>query len=171
LETKRNADAIVDAVTAEDLGKFPNANAAESLSLTPGVQVDRQFGQGQRITINGIDSTLNLTLLDNHPVAQTSWRYFSAPQRGFNYLMIAPEMLGRLEVFKSQQAKLPSGSIGGTVIMHTRKPLDMKANAIAGSVRYNYNDQASDGKPAASLLYNWKNQDNTFGFNVALQHY
>src|SRR5699024_163513 len=58
LAAKRNADAIVDAVTAEDLGKFPNANAAESLSLTPGVQVDRQFGQGQRITINGIDSTL-----------------------------------------------------------------------------------------------------------------
>ncbi len=171
LQTKRNADAIVDAVTAEDLGKFPNANAAESLSLTPGVQVDRQFGQGQRVTIDGIDSTLNLTLLDNHPVAQTSWRYFSAPQRGFNYLMIAPEMLGRLEVFKSQQAKLPSGSIGGTVIMHTRKPLDMRANAIAGSVRYNYNDQASDGKPSASLLYNWKNQDSTFGFNVALQHY
>lgn len=171
LQTKRNANAIIEAITAEDLGKFPNTNAAEALALIPGVQVDRQFGQGQRITIDGINSTLNVSLLDNHPVAQTSWRYFSSPQRGFNYLMLAPAILGRIEVFKSQQARLTSGSIGGTVIMHTRRPLDMEPNTVSGSLSYHYNDQAGEGSPTGSLLYSWHNDASTFGVNVALQRY
>lgn len=171
LQTKRNANAIVEAVTADDLGKFPNTNAAESLSLTPGVTVDRQFGQGQRVSIDGTNPSLNLSLLDGHPVAQTTWRYAQTPDRGFNFLMIAPEMLGRIEVFKNQKANLPAGSIGGTIVMHSRKPLDMDANTFSGTVGYNYNDQASTGKPSVSALYSWKTQDETFGFNVALQHY
>ena len=61
IETKRNADAIVDSVSAEDVGKFPNTNVAEALTLVPGVTVDRQFGQGEKVSILGTDPALNRT--------------------------------------------------------------------------------------------------------------
>ena len=171
LDTKRDANAIVDAITAEDIGKFPNTNVAEAMVMVPGVTLDRRFGQGERVSIDGTDPSLNMSFLDGHPVSQAIWLYGEQPNRGFDYTLLAPEILGRLEIFKSSEARLPEGSLGGTVMMHTRQPLDLDANAIAGSIGYNYNDQASGGKPNASVLYNWKNTDETFGFNIAAQHY
>ncbi|MET0616583.1 MAG: TonB-dependent receptor plug domain-containing protein, partial [Luteibacter sp.] len=69
LDTKRNADAIVEAVTAEDIGKFPNTNVAEAMTQIPGVTIDRQFGQGDRVSIDGTDPSLNLTFLNGQPIS------------------------------------------------------------------------------------------------------
>jgi TonB-dependent receptor len=172
LETKRDADAIVDAITAEDIGKFPNTNVAEAMVMIPGVTLDRRFGQGERVSIDGTDPSLNLSFLDGHPVAQAIWLYGEQPNRGFDYTLLAPEILGRLEVYKSPEARLTEGSLGGMVLMHTRLPLDLDANTLSGSIGYNYNDQASGGgKPNASIFYSWKNPESTWGFNVAAQHY
>lgn len=171
LETKRDADAIVDAITAEDIGKFPNTNVAEAMVTIPGVSIDRRFGQGERVSIDGTDPSLNLSFVDGHPVAQAIWLYGEQPNRGFDYTLLAPEILGRLEVYKSPEARLPEGSLGGTIMMHTRQPLDLEANAISGSIGYNYNDQAGSGRPTGSILYNWKNPEGSFGFNVAAQRY
>ncbi|HEY5802703.1 MAG TPA: TonB-dependent receptor [Lysobacter sp.] len=171
LDTKRNADAVVEALTAEDIGDFPNTNVAEAMMQIPGVTIDRRFGQGERVSIDGTDPSLNLTFLDGHPVAQSIWLFGEQPNRGFDQTQIASEIIGRLEVFKSPEARLPEGSLGGTVMMHTRKPLDMDANSFAGSIGYNYSDQASEGKPTGSIMYSWKNDAETFGFDVAAQHY
>ena len=141
------------------------------MAQIPGVTIDRRFGQGERVSIDGTDPSLNLTFLDGHPVAQSIWLFGEQPNRGFDQTQIASEIIGRLEVFKSPEARLPEGSLGGTVMMYTRKPLDMDANTFAGTIGYNYSDQASEGKPSASLLYSWKNDDETFGFNIAAQHY
>lgn len=171
LDTKRNNDTVSEAITAEDIGKFPNTNVAEAMSQIPGVSLDRRFGQGERVSIDGTDPSLNLTFLDGHPVAQAIWLYGEQPNRGFDYTLLAPQILGRLEVIKSSEARLPEGSLGGTVLMHTRQPLDMEANAVAGSVGYSYNDQAGSGAPNAALLYSWKNPVETFGVAVSAQHY
>ncbi|HJU41054.1 MAG TPA: TonB-dependent receptor plug domain-containing protein, partial [Tahibacter sp.] len=171
LDTKREAEAVVEAITAEDIGKFPNTNVAEAMITVPGVTIDRRFGQGERVSIDGTDPSLNLSFIDGHPVAQSIWLYGEQPNRGFDYTLIAPEILGRLEIYKSPEARLPEGSIGGTIFMHTRKPLDLDAGAISGSVGYSYSDQASKGKPNASFLYSTKNQEETLGLNVAVQHY
>ncbi|MBS7456219.1 TonB-dependent receptor [Coralloluteibacterium stylophorae] len=171
LDTKRYNDTISEAITAEDIGEFPSTNVAEAMSQIPGVSLDRRFGQGERVSIDGTDPSLNLTFLDGHPVAQAIWLYGEQPNRGFDYTLLAPEILGRLEVIKSSEARLPEGSLGGTVLMHTRQPLDLEANSVAGSVGYNYSDQASEGKPSASLLYSWKNPAETFGVAVSAQHY
>jgi TonB-dependent receptor len=171
LETKRDADAIVDAITAEDIGKFPNTNVAEAMVVIPGVTLDRRFGQGERVSIDGTDPSLNLSFLDGHPVAQAIWLYGEQPNRGFDYTLLAPEILGRLEVYKSPEARLPEGSLGGTVMMHTRNPLDLDANTLSGTVGYSYNDQASKGRPNASIFYSWKNPESTWGFDIAAQHY
>jgi len=171
LDTKRNADAIVDAITAEDIGKFPATNVAEALAQIPGVTLDRAFGATQRVSIDGIDPSLNLAFLDGHPVAQAMWLYGDSPNRGFNYSLLPPEILGSLEVFKSPEARLPEGSLGGTVIMHTIQPLDVPANTLSGSVGVNYNDMVDKNRPNASVFYSWHNADKTFGADVSIQHY
>ena len=171
LQTKRDANAVVEALSAEDLGEFPNTNVAEAMTQIPGVSIDRRFGQGERVSIDGTDPSLNLTFLDGHPVAQSIWLFGEQPNRGFDQTQIASEIIGRLEVYKSPEARLPEGSLGGTVLMHTRKPLDLPANSVTGTFGYNYNDQAGEVKPSISALYSWKNPAETFGIVVAAQHY
>lgn len=171
LDTKRNNVGVSEAITAEDIGKFPSTNVAEALSQIPGVTLDRRFGQGERVSIDGTDPSLNLSFLDNHPVAQAIWLYGEQPNRGFDYTLLAPQILGRAEIIKSSEARLTEGSLGGTVLMHTRQPLDLKQNEVAASVGYSYSQQASEGKPNAAVLYSWKNNDETFGVAVSAQHY
>lgn len=171
LDTKRNNVGVSEAITAEDIGKFPSTNVAEALSQIPGVTLDRRFGQGERVSIDGTDPSLNLSFLDGHPVAQAIWLYGEQPNRGFDYTLLSPQILGRAEIIKSSEARLTEGSLGGTVLMHTRQPLDLKKNEVAASVGYSYSQQASEGKPNASTLYSWKNDDETFGIAVSAQHY
>lgn len=171
LETKREANAVVEALTAEDLGEFPNTNVAEAMTQIPGVAIDRRFGQGERVSIDGTDPSLNLTFLDGHPVAQSIWLFGEQPNRGFDQTQIASEIIGRIEVYKSPEARLPEGSLGGTVLMHTRRPLELDANTFTGTGAYNYNDQADEGKPSVSGLYSWKNAEATWGIAVAAQHH
>ncbi|HEU5399373.1 MAG TPA: TonB-dependent receptor [Gammaproteobacteria bacterium] len=171
LQTKRNADAVVDAVTATDIGKFPTTNVAEALALIPGVTLDHSMPATQRVSIDGLDPSLNLSLLDGHPVAQAMWLFGDSPNRGFNFSLLPAELVGKVEVYKSPEARLPEGSLGGTIIMHTADPLSLKSNTTAGSVGYNYNDLVSQGKPTASGFYSYKNDASTFGVDVSLQHY
>lgn len=73
INAKRFSDAVVDAVTAEDIGKFPDGDVGESLGRIPGVTVNRQFGQGQQVSIRGASAQLTRTLLNGHSVASTGW--------------------------------------------------------------------------------------------------
>jgi iron complex outermembrane recepter protein len=171
LETKREANAVVEALSAEDLGEFPNTNVAEAMTQVPGVAIDRRFGQGERVSIDGTDPSLNLTFLDGHPVAQSIWLFGEQPNRGFDQTQIASEIIGRIDIYKSPEARLPEGSLGGTVLMHTRRPLDLDANTLSVTGGYNYSDQASEGKPSVSGLYSWKNPGETWGIAIAAQHY
>jgi iron complex outermembrane recepter protein len=171
LETKREATAVVEALSAEDLGAFPNTNVAEAMTQVPGVAIDRRFGQGERVSIDGTDPSLNLTFLDGHPVAQSIWLFGEQPNRGFDQTQIASEIIGRIEIYKSSEAHLPEGSLGGTVLMHTRRPLQLEANTFSATGSYYFNDQADEGKPSVSGLYSWKNSAETWGIAVAAQHY
>ncbi len=172
LNVKRNADAIVDAISAEDIGKFPDTNVAESLSHLSGITVDRQFGEGEKVSILGTDPALNRVLLNGQTIASTSWGGDpnDPDSRSFNYSILAPEVVGLMEVYKTPEARIDEGSIGGTVIVHTRKPLDLDRNTLTGTVSYGYNDRSEEGKPNASLLYSWKNRDETLGVLASVMH-
>ena len=73
INVKREANAVVDVITAEDVGKFPDRNVAESLSHIPGVSIDRRFGEGEKVAILGTDPALNRMLLDGHALASADW--------------------------------------------------------------------------------------------------
>lgn len=170
LETKRNADAIVDVITAEDVGKFPATNVAEAMTIIPGVAIDRAFGQGEKVSILGTDPALNRTLLNGQSVASGDWNMSEFPTRTFNYSLLAPQLVGKVEVFKSPEARLEEGSIGGTVMVSTRKPLDLDRDiVIAGQVGFNRNDRVEHTDPSASLLFGWKNKADNFGVIVSVQ--
>lgn len=172
IDVKRNANAVVDAISATDIGKFPDTNAAESLSHLPGITVDRQFGEGEKISVNGTDAALNRVLLNGQTIASGDWggNPTDTSGRTFNYSLLSPEIIGLMEVYKSPEARIDEGSIGGTVIIHTRKPLDLPANTLRGSLGYNYNDRSEQGNPRASALWSWKNADDTFGFLTSVTH-
>ncbi|WP_164678578.1 TonB-dependent receptor plug domain-containing protein, partial [Xanthomonas citri] len=117
---KRSANSIVDAISAEDIGKFPDTNAAESLAHLPGISVDRQFGEGEKVSINGTDPALNRVLLNGQTIASGDWggNPTDTSGRTFNYTLLSPEIIGLMEVYKTPEARIDEGSIGGTVIVH-----------------------------------------------------
>lgn len=172
IELKRNTDGISDAISAEDVGKYPDTNIAESLAHLPGISIDRQFGEGQQVSILGTDPALNRIFVDGHSIASSTWG--GDPQdnsaRNFNYTLLSPELIDSLQVFKSSEARLDEGSIGGTVLVKTRRPLDLEANTLRASLGGNYNDRSSVGNARGSALYSWKNERQTFGFLVGASY-
>lgn len=170
LETKRNADAIVDVITAEDVGKFPASNVAEAMTIIPGVTIDRAYGQGEKVSILGTDPALNRTLLNGQSIASGDWNMSDFPTRTFNYSLLAPELVGKIEVFKSPEARIDEGSIGGTVIVSTRKPLDMPEKvSVSGRISYGRNDRVEKTDPSASAAFAWKNEAENFGVIISAQ--
>lgn len=169
LETKRNADAIIDVVTAEDVGRFPSANVAEAITIIPGVTIDREFGQGEKVSILGTDPALNRTLLNGQTVASADWFILDQPGRTFNYALLAPQIVGNVQVYKTPEASIDEGSIGGTVIVNTRRPLDAGLTPFAGSATYLWNDRSEEGDFQYSVMGTWANPSRTFGALLAVQ--
>lgn len=169
LETKRSSNSIIDVVTAEDVGRFPSSNVAEAITIIPGVTIDREFGQGEKVSILGTDPALNRTLLNGQTVASADWFILDQPGRTFNYALLAPQIVGSVEVYKTPEPRIDEGSIGGTVIVNTRRPLDAGINPISGAVTYLWNDRSEEGDFQYSVMGNWTNPERTFGVLVAAQ--
>ncbi len=172
LDVKKRSDDVVEVVSAEAIGKFPDTNLAESLAHLPGISVDRQFGDGDRVSIDGTDPALNRVFIDGHSIASADWGGDSQDKdgRNFNYSYLSPDFVSQIEVYKNPEAKIDEGSLGGTVEVDTRKPFDLPANTIFVSGGYKYNDRSSQGDETASLAYSWKNQDSTMGAVIAYNH-
>ncbi|MDZ4319945.1 MAG: TonB-dependent receptor plug domain-containing protein, partial [Phenylobacterium sp.] len=166
LETKRSSNSIIDVVTAEDVGRFPSSNVAEAITIIPGVTIDREFGQGEKVSILGTDPALNRTLLNGQTVASADWFILDQPGRTFNYALLAPQIVGSVEVYKTPEPRIDEGSIGGTVIVNTRRPLDAGINPISGAVTYLWNDPSEEGDFQYSVMGNWTNPERTFGVLV-----
>lgn len=175
IEQKRNADMIQEVVTAQDIGKFPDKNIADSLSRVTGVNVVTGsaaaggFGENERVSIRGTDPNLNLTLMNGHNLATGDWFVLDQQNggRSFNYSMLPAELVGTLEVYKSSQADLPEGGVGGTVNVHTRKPLDLPSMTFNATAQGVYAQRADKFDPQVSALASWKDDTGSLGVLVA----
>lgn len=169
IDTKRRADAIVDAISAEDIGKFPDRNVAESLQRVPGVVTNREFGEGERVAIRGLAPNQTRTLVNGHAVATADWFVLDqlSATRNFNYLVLPSDVVGELQVFKSPTADIEEGGIGGTVNVLTRKPLDIDPFVAAISVEGAYTERADSLDPQVSGVLSWSNEAETFGILAA----
>ena len=168
IDAKRDLAVIADVVTAEDVGKFPDKNVAEALQRVPGIVVNREFGEGERVSLRGTAPNLTKTLLNGHSVATADWFILDqvASTRSFNYLTLPAEIIGRLEVYKSPQADVEEGGVGGTINVITRNPLDLEPLTLSASVQGVYSDLSGKFDPQLSGLISWKNADETFGVLV-----
>jgi len=170
LDTKRNAGAVVDAISAEDIGKFPDKNVADSLQRVPGVSVDRIWGEGRDIFVRGTDNTLNRTMMNGQNVASAYWWANDNPSRGFNYDILASELVSALEVYKSPTADMDEGSIGGLVNVRTRRPMELKPFTIQASAEALHSVLGNKTDPQASGLFSWHDADRRFGALVSVSY-
>ncbi len=158
LATKRNAENIVDSITAEDTGKFPDTNIADSLQRITGVAIDRSGGEGQFITVRGLGPEFNTVLVNGRIMATDN------PGREFSFDVLSSNLIQRVDVYKTSLPQLQEGGIGATVNVVTARPLDGRAGfhatLAAGGI---YDSLAEKVSPDLSGIVSWTNADKTFG--------
>jgi iron complex outermembrane receptor protein len=171
LGTKRAASSIVDAISAEDIGKFPDENIAESLQRITGLSITRGFGEGEDVSIRGLGPGRNLTLLNGQGIASSSFLLENDEfSRGFNFSLLPSELVSSVTVFKSPEARLQEGGVGGTIVLKTRRPLDQPRLATAASLASGYSDLSNKLDLRATGLVSWKNEAETFGVLLSGVH-
>jgi len=141
---KRNADAIVDSIVADDIGKLPDSNTTEALQRISGVQISRDRGEGGSVAIRGL--TQVLTTLNGREI------FTAGGGRGYNLEDFPSELLAGVDVYKTPTADLVEGGIGGIIDLRTRKPLDFPGLEVSGTLRGRYETLADKVDPLGSLL-------------------
>lgn len=157
MDIKRSSDGVVDAIAAEDIGKFPDQNVAESLQRVTGVAIDREGGEGQLVSVRGLGPEFNSVLVNGRTIATISGG------RAFSFDTLASELINGAEVHKTQTAKLQEGSIGATINVTTHRPLLLKDFKVAGSVKGTYDDMSGETNPTFSGFISNTFLDNTVG--------
>ena len=166
-EIKRGADQMVDAISAEDIGMFSDNNIGEALQRVPGVQLERDMGEGFRISIRGLGPRFVRTTVNGRTALSTAGGEDGNGEdaRGFTLNMMPSEVITRVTVEKSTQAKNLEGGMGGTVDMQTVRPVDFADRRdqdfyISAAGRVGYNDLVDDLATRGSLFLNKKFNDN-----------
>ncbi len=173
LEAKRNADTHVDVITAEDIGKMPDKNVADSLQRVPGVTISSAgateggFDENDRVSLRGTNPSLTQTLINGHGVASGDWFVLNQSGtvgRSVSYTLLPSELVGQVIIHKSSEASLIEGGVAGSVDIITRKPLDFrKPLTLEASVGAVHATLPNKTDPQVSALMNWKNDTNTIG--------
>ncbi len=150
MTVKRNAGQVMDAITAEDVGKFPDKDMGEALQRVTGVQISRSSGgEGAYVTIRGADP--NMTRVEINGVGALSVTPNSG-DRAIDFRDLPVEFISRLEVIKSPTADMTEGGLGGTVRVITRRPFDSAEPYIAGSIQTINSNLAQTWDPKIALI-------------------
>ncbi|WP_075186611.1 TonB-dependent receptor [Teredinibacter haidensis] len=165
IEIKRSSDSIVDAIEAEDLGKFPDANVAESLQRVTGVAIDRSGGEGNKVSVRGLGPEFNIVTLNNRVLPNPDGA------RSFSFDVLASEMISGAEVYKTSQAGLSDGGIGAVINVSTFKPLNLTPGLSgAASIKGMHEELTEEITPQFSGLVNYTNDDRTFGVVTSIAY-
>ncbi len=167
LNAKRQDKGIVDVIKAEDMGKFPDTNLAESLQRIPGVVIDRDAGEGRNITVRGLGGDFARTRINGIEALATTGGTDSSGganrTRAFDFNVFAADLFNSLTVRKSSSADVDEGSLGATIDLQTARPFDMKNFVAAVSLKSTYNDLSGKATPKASFLISNTFADNKIG--------
>lgn len=158
INVKRAAGNIVDVITAQDIGKLPDQNVAESMSRITGVQISRREGDGSGFTVRGISQNR----------LEINGRTFLGPAAGGGASLesISPEIISSIVVAKSPSADMPEGSLGATVNLKTKRPLELGDLVLSGRFQGAYADQAEHLGHRGSALVS-RNFNDMFGVLVS----
>jgi iron complex outermembrane recepter protein len=159
LEVKRDSLQVIDAISAEDIGDFPDKNVGEALQRVTGVQISRQDGEGRGVSIRGADPSLNRVEING----STALSETVGGGRDVDFRDIPVEFISRLEVVKSPTPEMTEGGLGGTVRVITRRPFDSREPYLAGSAQAVYSDIAESYDPKFALIGSRLFLDDTLG--------
>ncbi|HEX7816896.1 TonB-dependent receptor [Dyella sp.] len=167
--TKQDSIGVVDSVSAEEAGKFPDQNVADSLQRVPGVSVNRGGGESNQITVRGFGPTFVNVLLNGRTMATAS------SDRAFDFDVFPSEVIQQAVVEKTSSADQEAGGIGGTVNVITAQPLDFNGFHMTGSAA-GVNDHIGGGlssksTPKVSGMIGDTNADHTFGWLASFVYY
>lgn len=163
-DLKRNSDYIQDSIIAEDIGKFPDGNVAEALQRISGVSIDRNGGEGQKITVRGFGPQFNTVLVNGRRMAS------DAEGRAFNFDMLSAELIGGADVYKTSNVSLQEGGIGSTINLKTQRPLDIGEFKAVASLKGLYEDKSEDTAPNLFGFVSNTFADDKVGVLFSLSH-
>jgi TonB-dependent receptor len=170
MNVKKNADGIVDAISAEDIGKFPDSNLAQAMERIPGITVTHgntaiggtqtSTGDATQITVRGFGPGFNETLYDGRQISTAT----GSANRGFDFSAVGADFVSQIDVMKTPDATVSSGAIGATVNVQFGKPFDHPGLRVSGSVSASVNDHDGTPTPNGSFLFS----DTFFGDTVGV---
>jgi iron complex outermembrane receptor protein len=169
LNVKKNAAANIEVITAEDVGKMPDKNLADSLQRLPGVVVRTDYDEAEKVALRGTNPDMTMILFNGHAIAGADWYVGDQPSasRSTSLSLLPSSVISQTQVYKTSVADLVDGGLAGTINVTTRKPLSAKEK-VSGvvSVGASYVTLPAKTAPDLDALINWKNDANTFGFFV-----
>lgn len=167
---KKDSDSIVEAITAEDIGKLPDVSIAESIARLPGMTAQRVAGRAQVISLRGLAPDFAVTLLNGREQTSTS------NDRSAEFDQYPSELLGGVVVYKTPDASMSAAGLSGTVDLRAVRPLDRRGRTIAFNLRGEHNSNGklnsgwSDNGKRMSVSYIDQFLDNTFGVAIGYAH-
>jgi len=171
LAVKKDASANVEVITAEDVGKMPDKNLADSLQRLAGISVRTDYDEAEKVSMRGTNPDMSLIIFNGHAVSSADW-YVSdqaSSSRSSSLSLMPSHVLQQAVVYKSSQANIVDGGLAGTINVSTRRPLSQKER-FSGvvSVGASYADLPGRYAPDMNGSVTWKNEAGTFGVLAAL---
>lgn len=159
LDLKRESSGVIDVISSEDIGKFPDSNVAASLQRVPGVSIQRSGTRGEPtgITVRGFGGDFNETLYDGRRISTATGG------RSVDFSTVGADFVGSMSVMKTPDVTLSSSSIGATVNIQYPKPFDHEGTRFVASASGSMQDESGDVRPTAGLLFSDTFADDTMG--------
>ena len=164
MDIKRDSAGVVDAISAEDMGKFPDANLAESLQRITGVSISRERGEGSQVTVRGFGPEYNLVTLNGRQMPT-----HSASSRSFDFGDLASEGIAGVQVYKTGRADVPTGGVGSSINISTTRPLDAPGQKMSLSAKMVNDTSTREGDkitPEFSGIYSNTFANDTIGIAI-----
>ncbi|MGE4069943.1 MAG: TonB-dependent receptor [Lysobacterales bacterium] len=167
IDIKRDSVGQVDSIVAEDIGKFPDLNLAESLQRIPGVAITRDAGEGRNVSVRGLGADFARVRINGMEALTTTGGTDSSGGanrgRGFDFNVFASELFNSITVRKTSSADLEEGSLGATIDLQAARPFDYDGFTFASSAQLGYNDLSDDTDPRGAMLISNTWDDGRFG--------
>lgn len=183
MNIKRDTPGIVDAISAEDIGKFPDTNLAESLQRITGISIERRDGEGAQVTARGFGSDFNMVTLNGRQIPGADGFGSGTLEiggvgsgvRGFNFAQLAAEAISGVTVYKTGRANVPSGGIGATIDILTDRPFNHRGGEVVASAGVKaVSDESqvfgSDITPEVSGIFSYANPDKVWGVGLSASY-
>jgi iron complex outermembrane recepter protein len=174
LDTKRAAIGQVDAIVAEDIGKFPDLNLAESLQRIPGISIARDAGEGRNVSVRGLGPQFTRVRVNGMEALTTTGGTDSSGgvnrNRGFDFNVFASELFNSIQVRKTSSAAIEEGSLGATIDLQAARPFDYDGFTFVTAAQLGYNDLNEDTHPRGAALISNTFADGTVGALLSIAY-